>query len=31
MEMKHANSFWKTIIIIYLVAFTGAVGIILHL
>ncbi len=31
MDMKHANSFWKTIIIIYLVAFTSAVGIILNL
>ena len=31
MDMKHANSFWKTIIIIYLVAFTGVVGIILNL
>ena len=31
MDMKHANSFWKAIIIIYLVAFTGAIGIILNL
>lgn len=30
MDMKHANSFWKTMIIIFLVAFTGAVGIILR-
>ncbi len=31
MDMKHANSLWKTLIVIYLTVFTGAVGIILSL
>lgn len=30
MDMKHANSFWKALIIVYLVAFTGVIGIILN-
>ena len=30
MEMKHANGFWKFIIIFYLVAFVGAVSVILR-
>ncbi|GEM_PF-799327 len=31
MDMKHANSFWKAFIIVFLVGFTGAVSIILNL
>ncbi len=30
MEMKKAHSFWKFLIIFYLVVFVGAVSIILH-
>ncbi len=31
MDMKHANSFWKSFIIIFLLAFTGTIGIVLNM
>ncbi len=31
MDMKHSNSFWKTVIILYLTAFVGAIGVILRM